>query len=81
MTKSWQSGNSYLRLLSTLPADPKKRMIFCTQSERELQLVLEAVRQFKTFITVGEVQTEVTRSKDKPDGRVEVYIDDSKEIF
>ncbi len=80
MSKSWQHmGNSYLRLVSTLQQNPKKRMIFCTLSEREQQLVLEAVTQFRTYITTGEVRTVVTQSKDSCAGTVEVYIVDSKE--
>ncbi len=73
-------GNSYLRLVSSLQANPKKRMIFCTQSESEQRLVLEAVTQFKTYITTGVVQTVVTQSKDSNAGSVEVYIVDSREM-
>ncbi len=79
--KSWQGmGNSYLRLVSSLSANPKKRMIFCTQSESEQLSVLEAVVLSKICTITGEVRIVVTKSKDKPDGRVEVYIGDLKEI-
>ncbi len=80
--KSWQGmGNSYLRLVSSLQRDPKKRMIFCTQSESEQLSVLEAVILSKISTITGEVQIVVTKSKDSNVGQVEVYIDDLKGMF
>ncbi len=73
-------GNSYLRLVSSLHKEAKKRMIFCTQSESEQLSVLEAVIQSKISTITGEVHIVVTKSRDKRDGRVEVYIEDLKEI-
>ncbi len=81
MLKSWQGmGNSYLRLVSSLQEDPNKRMSICTQSESELQLVLEAATQFKTSTTIGEVVIEVMRYKSRPGGVVDLCIDVSKEM-
>ncbi len=80
--KSWLGmGNSYLRLVSSLHREAKKRMIFCTQSESEQLSVLEAVILSKICTITGEVHIVVTKSKDKPGGAVEVYIDDLKEMF
>ncbi len=46
MNEPWLSGNSYLRLLSSLYQDSNKVMTFCMQSEAELQLALEAIQKF-----------------------------------
>jgi len=82
MANSCQNmGNSYLRLVSSLRANPRKRMIFCTQSELELLSVLEAVILSRISTITGEVHIVVTKSKDKLVGQVEVYIDVSKEMF
>ncbi len=80
MNKSWPSGNSYLRLVSSLEQNPKKRMIFCTQSELELQSVLAAVLQFKTHTTCGEVRTVVTKKPNSHVGTIEVFVDVSREM-
>ncbi len=80
--KSWSGmGNSYLRLVGSLSANPKKRMIFCTQSESEQLSVLEAVIQSKISTITGEVHIVVTKYKDKQGGQVEVFIGVSKEMF
>ncbi len=80
MNKSWPSGNSYLRLVSSLSANPKKRMIFCTQSEQELQLVLQAVKQFGEVMSSGKVQTVVTRKPNSNVGTIEVFVEDLREM-
>ncbi len=54
MSKPWLSGNSYLRLLSSLPQEPKKVMTFCMQSVQELQLVLEAIQRLDKFMNTGK---------------------------
>ncbi len=80
--KSWQGmGNSYLRLVSSLHSEAKKRMIFCTQSESEQLSVLEAVILSKISTITGEVRIVVTKSRDSTVGTVEVYIDVEKEMF
>ncbi len=79
--KQWLSANSYLRLLSSLSAERKKVMIFCTQSESEQQLVLEAIQQFRDRIISGKVQVKVTKLPGKNVGTIEVSVDDSKEMF
>ncbi len=80
MNKEWLSGNSYLRLVSSLSVNPKKRMIFCTQSEQELQLVLQAVKMFEGHMSSGKVQTVVIRKPDSNVGTIEVFVGDSKEM-
>ncbi len=80
MSKSWSSGNSYLRLLSSLEENPKKRMIFCTQSDQEQQLVLQAVRQLEAHMSFGKVQTVVTSKPGTSVGTIEVYVDALKEM-
>ncbi len=80
MNKSWSSGNSYLRLLSSLSSERKKVMIFCTQSDREQQLVLQAVKQLEAHITSGKVRVVVMKSPGKNVGTIEVSVDDSKEM-
>ncbi len=80
MNRSWQSGNSYLRLVSSLSANPKKRMIFCTQSEQEQQLVLQAVKQFEGHMTFGKVLRVVIKKQSKNVGTIEVFVEDSKEM-
>ncbi len=81
MNYKWSPANSYLRLLSSLSVERKKVMIFCTQSESEQQLVLEAIQRFKALTTYGKVQVVVTKSPDKNVGTIEVSVDDSREMF
>ncbi len=81
MTKSWSQGNSYLRLLSSLSSERKKVMIFCTQSEQEQQLVLQAVKQLEVLMNSGKVRTVVTKKRDSNVGTIEVSVDDSKEMY
>ncbi len=81
MTKSWSQGNSYLRLLSSLSVERKKVMIFCTQSDQEQQLVLQAVKQLEGLMNCGKVRTVVTQNPKSHVGTIEVSVDDSKEMF
>ncbi len=55
MTKAWSSGNSYLRLLSTLPQESNKVMTLCMQSASELQLVSEAIQILDKRMNTGKV--------------------------
>ncbi len=80
MTKSWSSGNSYLRLLSSLSSERKKVMIFCTQSEREQQLVLQAVKVLEAHMSSGKVRIVRTQNPDSCVGTIEVSVDDSREM-
>ncbi len=77
--KGWSQGNSYLRLLSSLSAERKKVMIFCTLSEQEQQLVLQAVKLFEAHMSSGRVRTVVTSKPGTNVGTIEVSVDDSKE--
>ncbi len=80
MTKSWLSGNSYLRQVSTLSSDPKKHMTFCTQQESEQQLVLEAIQQYVGRMTYG-VELHVRIQKlSKNVGTIAVFVEDLKEM-
>ncbi len=54
--KTWSSGNSYLRLVSSVYQNPKKLMIFCTQSVQELQSVLEAIQTLEAHMSSGKVR-------------------------
>ncbi len=56
--KEWSSGNSYLRLLSSLHQESSKVMTLCMQSEQELQLVLEAIRKFGKSMSTGKGKVE-----------------------
>ncbi len=81
MIKTWgDTSNSYLRLVSTLQAEPKKRMIFCTPLESEQQSVLEAIQQFGAHMSSGKVLTVVMKRLDKPGGTIEVFVEDLKEM-
>ncbi len=80
MTKSWSSGNSYLRLVSSLSASPKKRMIFCTQSVLEQQLALEAILQFGEVMNSGKELHVLIKKQSKNVGTIEVFVEDSKEM-
>ncbi len=80
MTKSWSSGNSYLRLLSSLSKERKKVMIYCTPSEVERQSVLQAVKLFEGLMSSGVVQPEVILKVVQKDGTIEVSVDDSREM-
>ncbi len=80
MTKSWSSGNSYLRLLSSLSKERKKVMIYCTPSEQERLLVLQAVTLLEGLMSSGVVQPEVMLKVVQRDGTIEVSVDDSKEM-
>ncbi len=75
MDKQWLSGNSYLRLLSSLPQEPKKVMTFCMQSVQELQLVLEAIQKLDKYMSTGKGNPE------KPKWVIEISlrVDASKE--
>ncbi len=52
--KSWSSGNSYLRLLSSLPQEPSKVMTLCLLSVSELQLVSEAIQTLDKHMSTGK---------------------------
>ncbi len=78
--KSWSSGNSYLRLLSSLSSERKKVMIFCTQSDQEQQLVLQAVKQLEELMNSGKVRVVVTKKQGTCVGTIEVSVDDSREM-
>ncbi len=78
--KGWSQGNSYLRLLSSLSSERKKVMIFCTQSDQEQQLVLQAVKQLEVLMNSGKVRTVVTQKQGTCVGTIEVSVDDSKEM-
>ncbi len=54
--KNWPSGNSYLRLVNSLQAEPKKVMTLYTQQVSELQLVLEAIQTLQKRTCGGEVK-------------------------
>ncbi len=68
MNKSWQSGNSYLRLVNTLYQEPKKHMTLSMQSVSELQQALEAIQKLEKLTCAGEVKlkclTEIRLSLD-----------------
>ncbi len=82
MTKQCQNmGNSYLRLVSSLSESPKKRMIFCTPLESEQQSVLEAIRQFGGVMNSGKEIIVVMKKLGEPGGTIEVYVEDSKEMY
>ncbi len=80
MTKSWSSGNSYLRLLSSLSKERKKVMIYCTPSESERQSVLQAVKLYEGLMNSGVVLPKVTLKVEQKDGTIEVSVDDSREM-
>ncbi len=80
MNKSWPSGNSYLRLVNSLQANPKKLMIFCTQSVLEQQSVLAAILQFGDHTNYGRVRIVLTSKPDSNAGTIEVSVEDSKEM-
>ncbi len=79
MNGSWLQGNSYLRLLSSLSSERKKVMIFCTLSDREQQLVLQAVKLLEAHMSSGKVHVVVTSKPGTNVGTIEVSVDDSKE--
>ncbi len=79
--KQWLQANSYLRLLSSLSSERKKVMIFCTQSDQERQLVLQAVKLFEAHMSSGKVRTVVTKKPGTSVGTIEVSVDDSKETL
>ncbi len=54
MSKSWSSGNSYLRLLSSLPEEPNKVMTISTLSVSELQSVLETILKLDKGMSTGK---------------------------
>ncbi len=80
MSKSWSSGNSYLRLVNSLQANPKKLMIYCTQSVQEQQLVLEAILQLREHISSGKELHVVIKRQSSHGGTIEVSVVDSKEM-
>ncbi len=80
MSYKWSPANSYLRLLSSLSSERKKVMIFCTQSDQEQQLVLQAVKQLEARMSSGKVRTVVTSKPDSNVGTIEVSVEDSKEM-
>ncbi len=56
MNKSWPSGNSYLRLLSSLPLEPNKVMTLSMLQVSELQLVLEAILTLEEHMKSGKAR-------------------------
>ncbi len=70
-----------MRLVSTLSQDSKKVMIFCTQSEQEQQLVLQAVKQFGEVMNSGKELAVVIKKRSKNVGTIEVSVVDSKETY
>ncbi len=66
MTKSWPSGNSYLRLLSSGLQNPSQSMTIYTLSEREQLLVSQAIQQYvKHMTSIGvEVLSHMTNGKE-----------------
>ncbi len=80
MNDKWSPANSYLRLLSSLSVERKKVMIFCTQSDQEQQLVLQAVKQLEALMNCGKVRVEVTKKQGTCVGTIEVSVDDSREM-
>ncbi len=54
MNKSWSSGNSYLRLLSSLPLEQKKVMTLHLLSVQELQSALEAILTLEGHMKSGK---------------------------
>ncbi len=80
MNDKWLSGNSYLRQVSTLSKDPKKHMTFCTQSESEQQLVLEAIQLFVAVMKCGKVLTVVIQKQGSHVGTIGLSVEDSKEM-
>ncbi len=56
MNEQWLSGNSYLRLLSSLHQEPDKVMNIFTQSPQELQLVSEAIQKFVKHMSITKVR-------------------------
>ncbi len=69
-----------MRLLSSLSSERKKVMIFCTQSDQEQQLVLQAVKQLEVLMNSGKVRVVVTKKQGQNVGTIEVSVDDSKEM-
>ncbi len=52
--KKWSSGNSYLRLLSSLPQEPNKVMTLSMLQVSELLLVSEAIQTLETHMKSGK---------------------------
>ncbi len=73
MLKTWQSGNSYLRLVSSLYQEPKKHMTLSMQSVLELQLALEAIQIFEKHTMPGEVKLRCLTT-------IKLTLEDSKEM-
>ncbi len=79
MNKTWHSGNSYLRLLSSLPEEPGKRMTIYTLSESERRLVSEEIQMFeKRMSTIGVKITTITTNTN--DGTTKFALSVSKEM-
>ncbi len=73
--KNWSSyGNSYLRYLDSLD-NPSNSMTIFTLSERELQLALEAVKEYVIRMNSGKAKIEIHL------GRIVISIENSKEMF
>ncbi len=72
--------SSYSKLANSLLVDPKKRMIFCTQSELEQQSALEAIRRLAVLMNSGGVLHVVIKRQSRNVGTIEVFVEDSKEM-
>jgi len=71
--KSWSSGNSYLRLVSTLSQEPSKDMTIYTLSVSELQSVLEAIQKLDKSMNTG-------KGRLRCHTQISLRVDDSKEM-
>ncbi len=74
MSNQWLSGNSYLRLLSSLHQESNKHMTFCMQSEAELQSALEAIQKFVKSLNTTKVRRKECRIQ------ISLHDVDSKEM-
>ncbi len=73
--RNWQfTGNSYLRLLSSLRNEPKKRMTISMQSVSELQSALEAIQNLEKVMSYTKANLECLTT-------IKLAVKGSKEMF
>ncbi len=72
--KSWSSGNSYLRQLSSTQSCGTKLTVH-TQSQQELQSVLEAIQMYAMRTNYGKAKIVIHH------GMINIYIGNSKEML
>jgi len=56
VVKSWSSGNSYLRLVSSLYQEQSKVMTLSMHTVSELQQALEAIQHLEKLTCAGEAK-------------------------